>query len=83
MGVHLIYKGGTIHEWFGKPRAVDILFKCDESIEQGKPEYVREQEENNEYMYYFEWKTKVACPRAPGPGRPIPGLGIGGLILIM
>lgn len=63
-------------------RAAEITFICSD---EEKASATDEREVGDEWVHYFEVRTKKACPQVggSGPNRPIPGLGVGGLILIM
>lgn len=83
-GVKLQMRDGERADW--RDRATQINFICDKENE-GQLKFLEESGGfEDPLFYYFEWRTKYACPGVEGrAGRnsPIPGLGIGGLLLIM
>lgn len=90
-GVSLIYRGGepTIRDRNSKYllRSTKINFYCDYSSDTA-PEFIKEEIEGDDLVYLFQWKTRAACVDGFHPiGRRkrsvIPGLGVGGLLLIM
>lgn len=77
-GVRLKYVGGD------EGRSSRIDFICEPQGGDGQPRYV----ETIGMEYQFEWRSAKACPTAAAPpskrgGSKIPGLGWGGLILVM
>jgi hypothetical protein len=86
----MVIKGGELTDWINPPipRATEISFVCG-TFDPGTPRYVSEGEVGGEWKYFFEWRTQKACIDAgsgenpPRFGRPIPHLGIGGVVLIM
>lgn len=79
-GVLLFYPGG---ENMGtKSFATEIQFQCDPNQEIGSAQFSSQKETDQHIVMEFQWRTKHACP-ARAVARPIPGLGIGGLVLIM
>lgn len=81
-GVKLHYTNG---ENYAGEMYIDAVVKaeCDESEQMGKLLFERVSFEGQYLRHFFVFKSKHACVRPFGPGRPIPGLGIGGLLLIM
>jgi hypothetical protein len=71
-GIKVTYKA--------QPFTTIINLECDENAGVGKPAHAP----STDYEFYFTWKSSEACLKAPpSDGRIIPGLGIGGLIMVL
>lgn len=60
----------------------EIDFHCDEDASIGKPVFKGVQA----LVYKFQWDSELVCAKPGGPDRrlrPIPGLGILGLFLLL
>jgi hypothetical protein len=75
-GARLVYGNGQ------DGRMTEIDFHCDEDASIGKPVFKGVQA----LVYKFQWDSELVCAKPGGPDRrlrPIPGLGILGLFLLL
>lgn len=76
-GITFSYRGGEQLGW--EVMGTDIKLQCvpDSHFD---PEFRGSFSSGGVFVFMFDWKTKHACPIRP---RPLKGIGVGGLILIM